>query len=176
MLCRRLHQYKSARVSKLGGISDIRSISSLLLARMATTDHLDNYVFEGTPEENKNARLEDFKQHLNNELARSFPVSLRPHDDVHVLLLCWKEADSDNINDVRNFQSYLKAHFNFNSCTFEIGGPGRNPEKKIFNAELQRFKQESNENTLSILYYTGHGHSNASKRSNSEDRKDLVIL
>lgn len=78
---------------------------------MASTADLDGYVFEGAPEENKDVHLENFKHDLNNKLARIFPRTGRPYNNVQVLLLCWEEADSNNYNDLLYFQKYLGEGF-----------------------------------------------------------------
>lgn len=81
------------------------------VATMTNTADLDSYVFEGASQESKDAHLEDFKHDLNDELAKIFPATSRPYNNVQVLLLCWEEADSNNHDDLLYFQKYLEKDF-----------------------------------------------------------------
>lgn len=148
------------------------------IAAMATTTDLDRYVFESSPEKSKDVHLEDFKHGLNDEFARVFPTTERPYDNVQVLLLCWDEADSNNYEDVVTFRNFFKNSFHYQTRIYRILGDnfGRGQDWTDLSSVLQDFRNQSTPRTLNIIYYSGHGYSNASFRKASDSQKDLIIL
>lgn len=109
----RWHRHKRAMFPDYATCCTHRDIYTYPVATMASTTDIDSYVFEGTPEENKDAHLEKFKHDLNDELTRTFPTTPRPYDNVQVLLLCWEEADGNNHEDVVTFRNFLKNTFHY---------------------------------------------------------------
>ncbi len=109
----RWHRHKRAMFPDYAICCIHRDIYTYPVATMASTTDIDSYVFEGTPEENKDAHLEKFKHDLNDELTRTFPTTPRPYDNVQVLLLCWEEADGNNHEDVVTFRNFLKNTFHY---------------------------------------------------------------
>jgi len=155
-----------------------RDIYTYPVATMASTTDIDSYVFEGTPEENKDAHLEKFKHDLNDELTRTFPTTPRPYDNVQVLLLCWEEANGNNHEDVVTFRNFLKNTFRYQTQIYKLLGDnsGRGQDLTDLGGVLEDFRSQSTARTLNIIYYSGHGYSNASFRKASDSQKDLIIL
>ena len=144
---------------------------------MTNTATSEGYVFEGVQEEFKDDRLEKFKHDLNNDLARTFQTKGRPYNNVQVLLLCWDQADSNNHEDVIMFKDFLENEFRYQTQIYKILGnnSGQGEDLTDLGDVLLDFKNRSTPTTLNIIYYSGHGYSNASFRKPSDIQKDLII-
>ncbi len=174
----RWHRHKKAMFPDYATCCTHRDIYTYPVATMASTTDIDSYVFEGTPEENKDAHLEKFKHDLNDELTRTFPTTPRPYDNVQVLLLCWEEADGNNREDVVTFRNFLKNTFHYQTQIYKLLGDnsGSGQDLTDLGGVLEDFRSQSTPRTLNIIYYSGHGYSNAGFRKASDSQKDLIIL
>ena len=145
---------------------------------MATSQNIDmmDYIIEDAVEAAKDAIPEEYKKQFNNGLAKALSKAVRLPENVQVLLVCWKNAKSDNHKDLCHFKEYLKEKFNYSAHVVRIYGSGHDLSNETFIAEIQKFGETSKEHTLSILYYTGHGYSNAGQRTVIGKRKELIIL
>ena len=92
-----------------------------------------------------------------------------------MLLLCWKTADSNSYADCQVFKAFLARELHFNITIFLIEGTGLKPNIKSLANELHDIYRSSDEQTLSIVCYTGHGYSN-SANPDRKQRKNLLIF
>ena len=141
------------------------------------THPFQDYLLEKDPSEvrPKHKTLIEFQRDLNIELGKAFATNSHPYKKVNVLLLCWKTADSNNYADCEIFKTFLGREFNYNVKVYQIEGTGAKPNIKSLASELHDLHRCSDEETLSIVCYSGHGYSN-STNPNRNQRKDLIIL
>ena len=141
------------------------------------THPFEDYVVEENPAKvaPKHRKLVDFQRDLDTELGKAFATSLHPYDQVHVLLLCWQTTDSDNLSALKALRDFLEQEFYYKVRIFEIEGTGLKPDHKSLANELRDINEASNERTLTIIGYSGHGFS-TSIQLNRRERRDLRIL
>ena len=141
------------------------------------THPFEEYILEKDPSKvkPKHKTLIEFQRDLNTELGKAFATNLCPYGKVHVLLLCWRTADATNYADCQTFIDFLTREFYLNVKIFQIEGTGLNPNHKSLGNELNSLRMASDEQTLSIICYSGHGYS-SSTNLNRKQRRDLIIL
>lgn len=141
------------------------------------THPFQDYILERDPSkvEPEHKTLVEFQRDLNIELGKAFSTSLHPYEKVNVLLLCWETADANNYADCQTFKDFLTQEYHFAVEIFQIGGTGLKPNKKTLMKTLHALAEDSDEQTLSIICYSGHGYSNSANPKRKE-RKDLIIL
>ena len=147
------------------------------MASQKTTHPFVDYILEKDPSKvkPKHKSLVEFQHDLNTELRKAFTSNLHPYKKVHVLLLCWRIADSNNYADCEEFRRFLISEFHFNIKIFQIEGTGLEPQHKSLMDEIHSLRMASDGQTLTIIGYSGHGYSSAAN-PNRQQRKDLVIL
>lgn len=112
---------------------------------------------------------------INQKLDASVAKSLRPYEKVNVMLICWEKADSNNLQDCTLFSKFLKDEFHYNTDILQLKGNNFSDNKRHLYLSLVPLVQNSSERTLTIVFYSGHGWSNATS-PHPNTRKDCVLL
>ena len=147
------------------------------MALRKVTHPFEDFILEKNPSKVRpeHKTLVEFQHDLNTELGKAFPTNQCPYTKVHVLLLCWRTADTTNHADCQTFMELLTREFHFEVKIFQIEGTGLDPDHKSLGNELNSLRMASDKQTLSIICYSGHGYSSSSN-PNRKQRRDLIIL
>lgn len=97
----------------------------------------------------------DEQTQLNQSLEqryRDWPKST--YSDVSVLLLRWAADNLGVIEEVVKLRKLLRQRFNFSAEIWDI--PSKDPEDEL-TAEILRFRKGKQKDSLTLLYYAGHG-------------------
>ena len=157
-------------------LSLIRKFSDTMPANMPRRV-LKDFIMDGEVPPGEHHELEQFMKDLNSQLAKAFPGEGKPYNKVQVLLLSWEKADSDNERDVDLFSEFLRNDFNFDTTRYKIEGTDACPGYKPLNKYMAGLIEASDANTLTIIYYSGHGYSNLrSKDSEPIVPVELILL
>ena len=148
------------------------------LAMAPVTHPMTEYFLEGEQYASKNLRkasLDTLKHDLNDRLARALPTNVQPYAAVNVLLLSWEQNDSNNHLDCNDFRNFLEQEYGYDCVEYQIiGGPLDREISDLLNV-LADLARKSTAQSLTIIYYSGHGYSN-SQVSGRTVEKNLVIL
>lgn len=130
--------------------------------------------------------LADFQKDVNDELNKAFATRIRPYDKVQVLLLYWETADSNNFQDLEVLKKFLESEYKYCCEIFKIPGTAytchESQNRKPFTAKFHALVLGSTPETLTIIFYSGHGFSSfvntqtITSRLWSDRKEDLIIL
>lgn len=139
---------------------------------------LRDYVIVGSDPLKKHVRLEKFKEDLTTQLQRPFAKQDRPYNHVNFFLFSWEQADSNSCEDVTVVRKFLEPDFNFHCTEYKIpSDTAFKPDYKSLRKALLDFEDRSSKDTLSILFYSGHGYPNIPIRDTYPAMKhDLTLL
>ena len=147
-----------------------------------TTHPFKGWLPDSSDTHKDHRNMLQFKKDLNHELEKALPSSTRPYENVHVLLLCWKNNDANNLKDMETLKAFLEKEFHYTVKIFQILGTAEScrdwDNRKQLREEINHLFRNADDSALSIIYYSGHGFSNVSKPYRDLDRrysrKDLV--
>lgn len=154
------------------------------LSQQNSTHPFKGWVLDPREAQKFQKSVSQFTRDLDEELGKALPISVRPYEKVHVLLLCWKTHDTNNLKDMEYLKAFLEKEFHYIVNIFQILGTARSCRDFVnrdpLRAEIDKLFRAADEDTLSIIYYSGHGFSNVSKGygapASHYSRKDLVIF
>lgn len=90
------------------------------------------------------------------------------------MLLCWEQANSNKLDECKQFARFSRDEFRYDAEILQIKGNGYNPNKKHLNVTMPSFVAPSSPRALGILFYSGYAYSNATSRT-AGTRKDYII-
>ena len=102
-------------------------------------------------------KIEDFANKVRKFVENFFSNDTYPYNEVHALLLSWKEDDLGVADEVEELENVLRIDYACQSVRrWEI--PSLKPYSNLEDELYQFKKAHSSSDSLLIVYYAGHGY------------------